>query len=486
MENRIKKDLRPAEYLKDKLKLYIEAFISYYGEEYREYIENKLNNIFIVAYQRDCDLSQKLKDLEKKLGQNVVRKLFKKYYDGIEYNENLKNELINKYRKEYAKRVKLSLPKEYHELVEKYIESNDSLFVFGLKNNCNEFSAILGDIDTTTYYEYFTEEMDEKLNNPEVDDFEKEIIIENRIRYFKTIGIDKGYDYSNYINLEEYPSPEMVSEILKAKQQVEDLFNLELNSKTYPNCLFIEKEKEMGLLVDSSEEFSLMRIREEHNCVHTNIRINNGKMELLPEVFIYTGVDSLQRDNIIIHELNHVVEMALIELLENKVTIRSGWDTNTEIIGEKKDHIEHEHKPRKYERFNEVINELLAIDIHEKFKNMCKGVFSNKYSEDNLSSGYLNHEYIVKEFFETYKKEIIESRLTGNMQVLFDAVGEENFEALNALVNEDYQARDASAKETLHEDIGKRSNSILKQMSLHTMMRSSVNDTKQINDSLNL
>ena len=50
------------------------------------------------------------------------------------------------------------------------------------------------------------------------------------------------------------------------------------------------------------------------------------------------------------------------------------------------------------------------------------------------------------------------------MQVLFDAIGEENFEALNNLVNEDYQATDAYTKTTLHDNIEKRRDSILKKM----------------------
>ena len=57
MNDRIIRDLDPTQYLNDKLNLYIEAFISYYGEEYREFIENKLNNIFIIAYQHDIDFT---------------------------------------------------------------------------------------------------------------------------------------------------------------------------------------------------------------------------------------------------------------------------------------------------------------------------------------------------------------------------------------------------------------------------------------------
>lgn len=97
--------------------------------------------------------------------------------------------------------------------------------------------------------------------------------------------------------------------------------------------------------------------------------------------------------------------MALVSVFGNTVTFRSGWKIGQVIIDdEKQKSIELERKLRKYERFNEVINELITMEIREKFKNICGGVFSNQNSEDNLLCGYLEQEYIVKDFFETYKK----------------------------------------------------------------------------------
>ena len=46
---------------------------------------------------------------------------------------------------------------------------------------------------------------------------------------------------------------------------------------------------------------------------------------------------------------------------------------------------------------------------------------------------------MVKEFYNTYKKEIIESRRTGDMTELFNTVGKENFESLNNLFHEFYE-----------------------------------------------
>ena len=488
MNDKIIKSLEPTEYLKGKLNLYIDAFISYYGEKYREHIENRLNNIFIVAYQSDMDLETKLFNLEKSekgfFGERRVKKRYKDYYDRIEYNNNLKIELLRKYRKEYAKRVKSLLPKKYHEITQKYIESEENgSFIFGLSHGCPEFSDILGDIIMTTPYEYFSEEMDEKLNNPEVPDFEKQTIIKNRITFFNRLDIDKGDDYSSYCTLEEYPSKETINKILTIKKEVQDLFNLELNSKTYPNCLYMQQQKEMGQAFDNSEVFSLIRLKTEYNCVQPNIRNKNGVMELSPNMFIYTGTNCGRRDGIIIHELNHIVEMGIESVLGNIATLRSGWDSEDYIVGEKAEHIVLEPETRKYERFNEVINELLAIDIHEKFKSIYGDIFSIQNDDYELSCSYLDQEYIVRDFFETYKQEIIESRITGNMQVLFDAIGEENFEALNNLVNEDHQSAKKGTAQITHDDIVTKRDTILNKMSLHSMMQTPTNEASQQNQS---
>ena len=47
---------------------------------------------------------------------------------------------------------------------------------------------------------------------------------------------------------------------------------------------------------------------------------------------------------------------------------------------------------------------------------------------------------MVKEFYNTYKKEIIESRRTGDMTQLFNSIGKENFESLNKLFHEFYES----------------------------------------------
>ena len=44
--------------------------------------------------------------------------------------------------------------------------------------------------------------------------------------------------------------------------------------------------------------------------------------------------------------------------------------------------------------------------------------------------------FLVRDFFQYFKEEILKSRRGGNIEVLFQAVGKENVDALNDLCNE--------------------------------------------------
>ena len=96
---------------------------------------------------------------------------------------------------------------------------------------------------------------------------------------------------------------------------------------------------------------------------------------------------------------------------------------------------------REYELFNEIINELISQEITQILFESNGYIFNTK--EDAKIKGgtsYENTMFLIKEFYNTYKKEIIESRRTGDMTELFNAVGKENFEALNKLFHEFYES----------------------------------------------
>ena len=60
---------------------------------------------------------------------------------------------------------------------------------------------------------------------------------------------------------------------------------------------------------------------------------------------------------------------------------------------------------------------------------------------------------VVEEFYETYKKEIIESRKNGNIEVIYNEIGEDNFNELNELIKDFSDIISKAINITLHPGI---------------------------------
>ena len=456
MENEIKRVLEPTDYLRKNIRYFIEAFVSYYGEEDREFIERKIANTHLMMYQTNDDLQYRLDSLTEKYGDSFYEdEKYKKYFEYAQKNKILNSELQAKYEREFAKRIIHYFPDNVQRLLKKYVESNMSLLKFIIANNCIELETLIGYLDQISIYEYFTPEMEEKLKNPQLSIFERNTILKNRKNYLNAIGIYRGRELSNYKGFEKYyPTQEMVSEILKAKEELYNAYISEYSLNKYPNNVYIEESNKLGLMIDNRLSIAQAEFREEATCLIPNYRIMNDKIELFPEMLMYIGIDHAERDASIIHELNHVLELHIQNIKNNNIETISGWDQFSINI-EDANYIKmaNQKSLRKYERFSEVINDLLALEISDILKQTKGSLFSIQNDDYKIESDYLNQEYIVKDFFETYKKEIISSRRNGNINIIFDAVGKENFDALNEIVKEDNETFSWTERLVLKEHI---------------------------------
>ncbi len=456
MENEIKRVLEPTDYLRKNIRYFMEAFVYYYGEEDREFIERKIANTHLMMYQTNDDLQFRLDSLTEKYGNSFCEdEKYKKYFEDVQNNKKLKSELQAKYEREFAKRIIHYFPDNIQRLLNKYMESNMSLLKFIIANNCIELETLIGYLDQNSIYEYFTPEIEEKLKNPQLSIFERNTILKNRKNYLNAIGIYKGRKLTNYKGLEKYyPSQEIVHEILKTKEELYNAYLSEYSLNRYPNSIYIEESNQLGLMIDNRLSIAQAEFREEATSIIPNYRKGNKEIEPYPEVLIYIGIDHEERDTSIIHELNHVLELHIQSLDNNNIETISGWDQfSINIKDTNYIKMENHRSLRKYERFSEVINDLLALEISDILKQTKGSIFSIKNDDYKIESDYLKQEYIVKDFFETYKKEIISSRRNGNINIIFDAVGKENFDALNEIVKEDNETFSWTERLVLKEHI---------------------------------
>ena len=76
-------------------------------------------------------------------------------------------------------------------------------------------------------------------------------------------------------------------------------------------------------------------------CVATNLKEIDGKLEAAPLVMISFGGFDGALDHDIIHELNHLYELSLESVINNKAVYLCGWDIcEDDIVGEVNDYID--------------------------------------------------------------------------------------------------------------------------------------------------
>lgn len=461
--------LKPTETLASSLPIMIETFVSFYGEANRPRIEDKFNNMLLIGYhstnsinyilnhiydetQRDLisefvqkhnltaeqkailddiNLSSEetpdfLKDNDIAFQElkNRFQALQNQYHDYHEYNsrmEEFDDKLTTKYNQKLLADFTSLLPEEYKDRVKE----------------THEWQNLVGDIlEGIGLIDFFSAEMSERLSDRLTPPSQKNNIIHARISYFQTLGFDYGEDYEAYIS-------DSRCQKLIPDQNVINL--IEDKRDKY----FFAKEKEASLLtfdyqsirnqIDAEDllfkkdGYDYELISDPCNCIYTNVKKVRGEYRDYPIIYISMtqlpeGNGSL--DETLIHELNHRFEMDLLVIDENGFTTKNGWEEIYDGFS-----VDDE-AYREYELLNEAINELIAQDITKKMHELGLYIFDTEGTVVRETSDYAAVNFIVRDFYNKYKDDIIKSRTDiGGIEHIKGKVGADNLDALNDLVN---------------------------------------------------
>ena len=358
---------------------------------------------------------------------------YKKFYDIKNFNKELSNQLEEQYYREYLSEVVEYIPPKYREYLQDFVKRNEKIYMMN-----SDLRNIIGyTVKETSSLEYFGSSMDKKLESKDTADWEKERIESKRIEYFKTIGIDLGNNYEKYAERGDiFPSAEKIDELIEKKKNVVSNMNRDYYNKGMPGSQFLNESLAMGFLEHDANELPTLFMRES-TCVISNVISKKGEYVPAGKVMInFSRFDFKAVDHAIVHELNHLYELSLSNVTKDGYEGLCGWDTlnGSFLENEQQSPIELRREKRDYELFNEIINEKIAQEISEMMFQKGVSVF-NELSESNYknTTSYENTNYLVNDFFKMYKQEILESRRDGNIHVILDAVGKENFDELNSL-----------------------------------------------------
>ena len=484
----LNKRLNKEETIQSKMPDIISAFIEFYGEENKDKILTKLNNMILICTISPESLKYLLHELKKAKNKNLIQTFLnqtKIEYQNIEnkifinnnfeaLNKNILNKIIKDEKqneiyqiyktllKQYStfiadikpyeiyikkcKKLKKTIQNKYlNALIQKYkyLFTEEELNEYNLNGQISKKMYLYfgNNLNVPSIIESFSKDSNLILNNPHAPKWQKISIQNDRIKYYKQMNIDLGNDYKEYqksLNcISVTPNQDLIEEIILTKEY----FEMKMYNDYYTSLpQYIQNEEKIKNLnlLSSDSGYNAGTFIYQKTYVTPNLKKINNKYIEMPLVNINFDEITDFTDNYIIHELNHVYELNLLNLDQNGALYICGWDTIYEANTSSNNlyPLKTELSNRNYEAFNEIINELITEDIMSILHKNNVYMFTNKEKAQNISNNiYQNTKFLAQTFYNEFKDEIIKSR-NGNIEYIFNACGKENFENLNQLFNE--------------------------------------------------
>lgn len=352
------------------------------------------------------------------------------------------------------KKIKGSIPEKIQEkLAEKFPDINERVN-FLLNFEPYDESSI----------ESFSTEANEILNNPNVSRHKKNSILMSRINFFQSLGVDIDiFSYKKYNEIikrdnikDLIPNEELANEIIFYKNsEKKDYAKVIICSNPYfdksvdtiTNSLISEIDPSYYFFKNELKDALYEKIVPNNSCIfHVTISETVEEDKIITILLhLINETDAAQVDFTFLHELIHAIES------NNKDSIiKSGFD----IDNNEKSKNPYINKYRLFERLNETITDMIATLVRKKL--MKKGVFlveskkltDTEYIKNRNTDNLLR--MMLYPLFYRVKQELLDARLTGEIESFTTLIGLQNFYNLNDAINKvDYLIQKEDLKEKL-------------------------------------
>ncbi len=296
-----------------------------------------------------------------------------------------------------------------------------------------------------TYDHCFDSTNEAKINDPKTPDWKKSMIKRDRVSFLKANGfensllnVDEKYEelmkreeVGNFINRIK----PLIERIVIRKNELYKQMNLE-NVESFEDYKKCRRIFDNLNLVNKDDPLSPFVYDSPVSCYHENYTLENGEYKIKPVVLINMGISDI--DETIIHECNHAFEQSTISVDKNGSKSLCGRDRGNNTFKSEQDKNDMKYKgiTRNYELINEFINEVIAQEITNNMRKSGQHLFETDPIRN--SCAYLVMWPLLDDFYINFKDIIINSRTNGNINYLYEQLGEENFNELSNLCNEYY------------------------------------------------
>lgn len=294
-------------------------------------------------------------------------------------------------------------------------------------------TLISNSIEYKSSIEYFSTEDDNKLNNPDTSDFDKEWILRYRMSFLQSMGVDLDPFKDDYYEVikrdgvkEFIPYSVFADEVTRLRKYYLE----EVNEKFIKESDSYNKAMSYFGKCEANERAVYETLKFTKVCVNAGHDNNNVFRPI-----IYFTIRDWQcgcMDYVLIHEIIHAIECVSYD----GYNYSCGFES--QMVDPPLSELEHSEEKRKYERFNEVIVDLLSKEVVDLLHKRKVYIIDDELR--TLSDfGKFNTSKILKDlvrpFYQQYRDLIIEARMSGKMFLLTHYVGEDNFEELNSVVD---------------------------------------------------
>ncbi len=431
-----KNETPPSKFLENKIKI-----INYLlGSEHKQVTEENFD--LFVQTEEYQEILKKINELNIVYEQLLLeyRKWEEQLYpyeEIVESEEKRKEEILNGKKNTTFMDIFSQLPRPIKDAIsDKSLEEQANL--------------ILGsfDIGFRSAIESFSCDRMEKLKSKDVDLFDKFSIVLSQTIFLKNIGIevpnkqmlacDSEEDVNDYLtflsqdNIKKYiPSDDVIHYITFVKEK-----NYEDAIREYyvTRKDFLDAKKEF-VNNESNHKFIYDQIRNKKVCIagQGGTRSDNKFISLM----FYT-IRTYDRGSLFwtfMHECGHIIDQSL------KGTGFERSNDFTEDSGKNP----YDHAFRKYEKFNETINDMFTIEAVDFLHN--QGIYliePQKYTVLDVSNN--NTALITKNLLQPlvskFRKQVIRAKVNADHKELIRYIGKDNFEELVDVVNKvDYLSR---------------------------------------------
>lgn len=423
--------------IKKYIPLIIDIYSELFGEEYRNIIKIRLNSLQYFIYDNitaapnvegfesyyDYLLNCKQKELSTKSPELME----------IEYKNH--KATLEPYRMSMLEKHELK-ENIYNEKSEKFLEKSYSELPFKIKflmyKNHQTMQSFLGCtnvLEEKSNIEFFSSSFDKILEDPNENVNTKETIKNFRMQYLSSLEASIDPDIDCY---EDVIKRRKIKKLIPSKETVENIINsreIMLNEakKEYYYTQY-DLEKYPSYIEDSRYN----AICNNDLCISSSVDYNFTDFDSTLYFTIRYGEYGIL-DYALLHELCHVIET---NIFNDSLFI--GFN-----IGASKNKLEYnpyDKHYKKYERLNENITDIFAIDALGIMRS--KGIYM--LEDENTIKGMdeiKNHntsqitKNLLRPFVQKYREQIIQARITGNSTKLLTTIGKENFEELNDAIN---------------------------------------------------